>query len=39
MNKDGSKTEIRINVTILSIEGFNEIDMTFKIRFELAIQW
>ncbi len=39
LNDDNSKTEIRINVSISSIEGFNEIDMTFGIKFELSIQW
>jgi hypothetical protein len=38
-NEDGSKTEIKINFTISSIEGFNEIEMTFRIKFELSIQW
>jgi hypothetical protein len=39
LKEDDSKTDIRINVSILSIEGFNEIDMTFGIKFELCIQW
>ncbi len=39
LNEDDSKTEILVNVSISSIEGFNEIDMTFRIKFELNIQW
>jgi hypothetical protein len=39
LNEDDSKTEILVNVSISSIEGFNEIDMTFGIKFELCIQW
>jgi hypothetical protein len=39
LNEDDSKTEVKINVSIYSIEGFNEIEMTFRIKFELNIQW
>ena len=39
LKEDESKTEIMINISISSIEGFNEIDMTFRIKFELCIMW
>jgi hypothetical protein len=39
LNEDNGKAEIKINISISSIEGFNEIDMTFKIKFKLSIQW
>jgi len=39
MNEDDSKTEIMVNISISSIDGFNEIDMTFRIKFRLSIQW
>ncbi len=39
LKEDVSKTEILVNVSISSIEGFNEIDMTFRIKFELCIMW
>jgi hypothetical protein len=38
-NEVEGKTEIKIDFTIFSIEGFNEIDMTFRIKFELSMQW
>ena len=39
LKEDESKTEIMINISISSIEGFNEIDMAFRIKFELCIMW
>jgi hypothetical protein len=39
LNEDNGKAEININISISSIEGFNEVDMTFKIKFKLSIQW
>jgi hypothetical protein len=38
-NEVEGKTEIMIDFTIFSIEGFNEIDMTFRIKFELSMEW
>ena len=39
LNEDESETEVMVNVTVFSIEGFNEIDLTFRIKFRLTIQW
>jgi hypothetical protein len=39
MNKDDIETEIIVNISISSIDDFNEIDMTFRIKFRLSIQW
>ncbi len=39
LKEDESKTEIIISVSISSIEGFNEIEMTFRIKFELCLMW
>jgi hypothetical protein len=39
LNEDDSKTHLLVNVSIVSIESFNEIDMSFRIKFTLSIEW
>jgi hypothetical protein len=38
-SKDNYRMDILVNVSILAIEGFNEIDMKFRIKFFLSLKW
>jgi hypothetical protein len=33
------KINIKVSVSILAIEGFNEIDMTYRIKFSFMLMW
>ncbi len=37
--RDGSETKVTIDVTIFSIGNFQELDMTFGIKFLIQLQW
>jgi hypothetical protein len=36
---DGTETEVLIRVTILRIGSFQEIEMTFKVKFLIELEW
>ncbi len=36
---DGTDTEVLISMTILSIGSFQEIEMTFKVKFLIELEW
>ena len=38
-SKDNDRLNILVNVSIFAIEGFNEIDMKFRIKFFLSLKW
>ncbi len=38
-SKDDDKLNILVNVSIFAIEGFNEIDMKYRIKFFLSLKW
>ena len=33
------KVNISVSVAVFAIEGFNEIDMKFRIKFSLSLKW
>ena len=33
------KVDILVSVAIFAIEGFNEIDMKYRIKFSLSLKW
>ena len=39
LNKEDGKTHLLVNVSVASIEGVNEIEMSFRIKFTLSIEW
>ncbi len=39
MQNDGKGTLIKISFTILSIGSFDEIDMTFTVKFLIRLEW
>jgi hypothetical protein len=39
IQKDDTKTEIKVNATVFSLGGFNEIEMTFKMKFSIGLKW
>jgi hypothetical protein len=34
-----NKVDILVSVAIFAIEGFNEIDMKYRIKFSLSLKW
>jgi hypothetical protein len=39
LQRDGSETRVKINLTIMSIGSFEEIAMTFTVKFLIKLQW
>jgi hypothetical protein len=39
ISTDVEKETILVNVSIFAIEGFNEIEMKFRIKFSLSLKW
>jgi hypothetical protein len=39
IQRDDSKTEVKVNATIFSVGSFNEIEMTFKMKFSIGLLW
>jgi hypothetical protein len=39
IQRDGSKTRLKVNTTIYSVGSFNEIEMTFKMKFSIGLLW
>ena len=39
LQKDGSETRVNISLAILSIGSFEEIAMTFTVKFLIKLQW
>ena len=39
LNEDKIKTNISVKVSIHAIEGINEIEMKFRIKFSLSLKW
>ena len=37
--KYDKKVNILVSVSIFAIEGFNEIDMKYRIKFSLSLKW
>jgi hypothetical protein len=39
LSKVDDRVKVLVNVSIFAIEGFNEIDMKFRIKFSLGLKW
>ncbi len=39
LSKIDDRVDILVNVSIHAIEGFDEIDMMFRIKFSLSLKW
>jgi len=39
LSEDDAKTKVLVNVSILAVEDPNEINMKFRIKFSLSLQW
>ncbi len=39
LSEDDAKTKVLVNVSIFAIDDPNEIDMKFRIKFSLSLQW
>ncbi len=39
LNRDGHRTNVTINITVISVGTFNEIEMTFKAKFDIFLEW
>jgi hypothetical protein len=39
LTKHEHKVNILVSVSIFAIEGFNEIDMKYRIKFSLSLNW
>jgi hypothetical protein len=39
ISKTDDKVKILVSVAIFAIEGLNEIEMKFKIKFSLSLKW
>jgi hypothetical protein len=36
---EGQETEVKIDLKVISVGSFQELDMTFKIKFLLHMEW
>ncbi len=39
LRRDNHRTNVTVNVTVISIGTFNEIEMTFKAKFNIYLEW